>query len=97
MNLCNGEKLQAIAPVLSEAEEEGQVAETIRYKWLQKVYLFQRRNSHYEKINHSHFCAFDRRLGAGVLLKQTRDDHDHNASNHCHVGASAFDGKNAYA
>ncbi len=39
MNLCNGEKLQAIAPVLSEAEEEGQVAETIRYKWLQKAYL----------------------------------------------------------
>jgi len=30
MNLCNGEKLQAIAPVLSEVEE-GQVAETIRY------------------------------------------------------------------
>ena len=37
MNLCNSEKLQMIAPVLSEVEE-GQVAETIRYKWLQKVY-----------------------------------------------------------
>jgi 2-polyprenyl-3-methyl-5-hydroxy-6-metoxy-1,4-benzoquinol methylase len=31
------------------------------------------------------------------LLKPTRDDYDHNASNHCHVGASAFDVKNAYA
>ncbi len=57
MNLCNSEKLQMIAPVLSEVEEEAQ----------------------------------------GVLLKRTPDDHDHNASNHCHVGASAFDGKNAYA
>src|SRR5437667_12238569 len=59
--------------------------------------FFQRSNSYYEKIDHSHSCAFDARLDAGVLLKRTPDDHDHNASNHCHVGASAFDGKNAYA
>ncbi len=41
MNLCNSEKLQMIAPVLSEVEEEAQVVETIRYKWLQKAYVFK--------------------------------------------------------
>jgi len=30
-----------IAPVLSEVEEEAQVVETIRYKWLQKAYVFK--------------------------------------------------------
>ena len=30
-----------IATVLSEVEEEAQVVETIRYKWLQKVYVFK--------------------------------------------------------
>jgi hypothetical protein len=43
--------------------------------------LFLRNNSHYEKINHSHFCAFDGRLDANVLLKRTRDDYGHDASN----------------
>ena len=41
MNLCNSEKLQMIAPVLSEVEEEAQVVQTIRYKWLQKAYVFK--------------------------------------------------------
>jgi hypothetical protein len=46
---------------------------------------------HYEKIDYSDFCAFRARLDVGVLLKPTRDDHDDDASNHCHHTAAAAD------
>src|SRR6266542_917338 len=53
----------------------------------------------YEKIDHSHFCAFAVWLDAGVLLKRTRDQHNYNASNHCHYATPAAyydDNDNAY-
>ena len=44
---------------------------------------------YHEKIDYSHFSAFGGRLNARVLLERTRDDHNHNASNHCDCAAAA--------
>ena len=44
----------------------------------------------YEKINHTWFCAFSRRLDVGLLRQRTCGNHDHDASNHCdYAGATA--------
>jgi hypothetical protein len=39
--------------------------------------LFVKNNSHYEKIDHSYFCAFDPCYDAGLLRERTRDNYDH--------------------
>jgi hypothetical protein len=51
--------------------------------------LLLKRQFNYEKNDHCHFCAFAGWLNAGVLLERTRDDHYHNASNHCDCAAAA--------
>jgi hypothetical protein len=48
-------------------------------------------NSHYEKSNHTWFCALNRWLDVGLLLQRTRgNDHD-NASDHSHNGGPSAD------
>jgi hypothetical protein len=47
----------------------------------EKLSFFRQFNT-YEKIDHPHFCAFDARPDAGLLLKPTRDDDYHNASDY---------------
>jgi hypothetical protein len=59
----------------------------------EKLSFFRQFNT-YEKIDHPHFCAFDARLDAGVLLKRTRDDHNHNTSNYGHDSAATAHTKN---
>ena len=46
-------------------------------------------NSPYEKSNHTWFYVFSRCLDAGFLLQRTRSDHDDNASDYRHNGATA--------
>ena len=48
-------------------------------------------NSHYEKGNHTWFCAFNRWLDVGLLFQRTSGNHDHDASNHCVDGSTSAD------
>ena len=59
--------------------------------------VVNKNHSHYEKSNVIERCPGGHRFDVRFVLEHAGDVHDHNASNHCHVGASAFDGKNAYA
>jgi hypothetical protein len=47
-----------------------------------KTKAYEKTNNMYHEIDHSYFCAFDARPDAGLLLKPTRDDDYHNASDY---------------
>ena len=51
-------------------------------------------NSHYEKGNHTWFCALNRWLDVGLLFQSTGGNHDHDASNHCDDGGTAANANN---
>jgi len=48
-------------------------------------------NSHYEKSNHTWFCALGRWLDVHLLFQFTRVNHDHDASNHGDDGGTSAD------
>jgi hypothetical protein len=51
--------------------------------------LLEETIQYHEKIDYPYFCAFGGWLNAGVLLERARNDHNHNASNHCNCAAAA--------